>query len=192
MKKLLIVLLIGLLVFAAFGCKSREQQMMEQAMQEFEEMTGQEQYADMDDMEDWGDDMEPNDDGFDDDYQNEQAGVDDGDGNGEEMTVDTGDSQVTVNGGEWPSDAPAEVPQLGDGTISATAVTPAGTMVTYTGVAREAADVYAGNLESAGWQKISESIDSDWMQVFFQKDGLYLDIEWDLGDCYITWSDGGI
>ena len=190
MKKILIALVVVLLIFAAVGCKSQEQKMMEQAMQELEEMTGQEQYADLDDMEGWESDMEPNDDGLDEGYQNEQAGVDDGEGNGEEITVDTGDSAVTVNGGEWPADAPEAVPPLEDGTISATAVTPVGALVTYSGVDRETADIYAANLESAGWQKISESIDSDWMQVFFQKDGLYLDIEWDLGDCYLTWTEG--
>ena len=190
MKKILIVLVVVLVAFAAAGCKSQEQRMMEQAMQEFEDMTGQEQYANSDDMEDWGSDMEPNDDGLDEGYQNEQAGVDDGEGNGEEMTVDTGDSEITVNGGEWPEDAPPDVPPLEGGTISATTVTPQGALVAYAGVDREVADNYAANLESAGWQKISESIDSDWMAVFFQKDGLYLDIEWDLGDCYITWTEG--
>ena len=190
MKRVLIVLIVALLLLSFVGCKSQEQKMMEQAIEDFEEMTGQEQYADLDQMVDWEDDMEPNDDGLDEGYQNEQAGVDDGEGNGEETTIDTGDSQVTLDGGEWPTDAPDSVPQLGHGTISATAVTPAGTLVTYTDVDREAADIYVADLESAGWQKLSESIDSDWMQVFFQKDGLYLDIEWDLGDCYITWTEG--
>ncbi len=190
MKKTLIVLIVVLLIFSFVGCKSQEQKMMEQAMQEFEDMTGQEQYADSDEMQDWEDDMEPNNDGFDEDYQNEQAGVDDGDGNGEEITVDNGESQVTVNGGEWPEDAPENVPQLGAGTISGTAVTPIGAVVTYTGVDREVADKYAENLEKNGWQKISESIDSDWMNIFFQKDTLWLDIEWELGDCHLTWSEG--
>lgn len=189
MKKILIALLIVLLVLSVVGCKSKQQKMMEQAVNDFEEMTGQDEYADIDLNEDWGD-MEPNDDGFDDDYQSEQAGVDDGDGNGETTTVDTRDAQVTVNGGEWPEDAPENVPPLESGTISATAVTPMGAVVTYTGVDREAADTYAANLENAGWHKVTESIDSDWMQVFFQKDGLYLDIEWELGECFITWSKG--
>ena len=186
LKKLLIVLLVVLLAFGVIGCKSQEQMMMEQAMEEFEEMTGQEQYADYDFEED-DYDMEPNDDGLDEEFQNERAGVDDGDGNGEETTVDTGDSEITVGGGEWPENAPDGVSPLGAGSITATTVTSQGALVAYTGVDREAADVYAANLESAGWQKISESIDSDWMAVFFQKDGIYLDIEWDLGDCYITW-----
>jgi len=148
-----------------------------------------EAFDEMDDaMEDMG--AEPNDDGFDDDYQNETAGVDDGDGNGEEITVDTVDSEVTVNGGEWPADAPEGVPQLGAGTITGVATTPMGAVVTYTGVDRETADNYAAGLEAAGWQRISESVDSDWMNIFFQKDMLFLDIEWELGDCYITWSNG--
>ena len=189
MKKVLIVLFVVLLVVGAVACKSQEQTMVEEAMEDFADMTGQEQYASLNEAEDWGSDMEPNDDGFDDDYQNEQAGVDDGDGNGEAITVDTGDSEVTVNGGEWPEDAPENIPPL-DGTISGTVVTAAGTVVSYIDVDRTAADVYVADLENAGWQMISESIDSDWMQVFFQKDGIYLDIEWDLGDCYITWTKG--
>lgn len=170
MKKILIILIIILMVVCVVGCNSQDQN-----------TAGQQNYAD-------SDEMEPNDDGLD-GAEGETAGVDDGDGNGEEIVVDTEDAKITVNKGEWPEEAPEEVPQLEAGTISVTTITSLGGVVKYTDVDREAADMYAANLESNGWQKISESIDSDWMQVFFLKDGIYLDIEWEIGDCYITWSE---
>ena len=113
MKKVLIVLLGILLILAFTGCKSAEQRLAEEAYQE----AYKEAMEDSDMDEDYDYDMEPNDDGFDDDYQNEAAGVDDGDGNGVEIS-DTEENSITLNGGEWPSDAPSEIPVFDKAEIS--------------------------------------------------------------------------
>ena len=193
MKKTLIVLIVVLLILSFAGCKSQEQKMIEQAMQEFEDMTGQEQYGDSDSMQDWEDDMEPNDDGFDDDYQNEQAGVDDGDGNYDregETYVEDGENSVQLGGGEWPEDAPdvIEEPEFGEAEISGIISSGSGTVITYLNVAREEAATLIGSyLDNNDWKMLAHTNDSDWEVYSGQNGNIVVTIEWDGGDFSILW-----
>ncbi len=193
MKKTLIVLIVVLLIFSFAGCKSQEQKMMEQAMQDFEDMTGQDEYADSDVMQDWEDDMEPNDDGFDEDYQNEQAGVDDGDGNYDregETYVEDGENSVQLGGGEWPEDAPdvIEEPEFIEAEITGIIASATGTAITYVNVGRtEAADLISTYLENGDWTMLAHTNDSDREVYTGQNGGVILTIDWDTGEFSIIW-----
>ena len=192
MKKLLVVLLAVMMAFGLLSCKSREQQMLEQAIDDFQDMTGQEQYSDMD-SDDMDDDMEPNDDGLGDDYQNEQAGVDDGDGNyGQEgeIYLEDEDNSIVLGGGQWPEDAPDVVaePVFGEAEITGVVSSSSGTVVTYAGVGRsEAAELIASYLADGSWSLIVHTNDSDWESYTGQNGDVFLTIDWDYGDFSILW-----
>ena len=196
MKKVLMVLFAVLMVFGLFSCKSKEQQMMEQAIEDFQDMTEQEQYSDMD-LDDMNYDMEPNDDSLGDDYQNEQAGVDDGDGNygsEDEIYIEDEDNSIVIGGGEWPEDAPDVVaePVFGEAEISGVISSSTGTVVTYMGVGRsEAAELIASYMADNSWNLISHTNDSDWESYTGQNGNVFLTIDWDYGDFSILWETFG-
>lgn len=179
MKKVWIVLLVvALLAVSVAGCKSQSQQMVEDAYGDSFKSAMAEEY-------DLG--SEPNDDGLDEGYQNEAAGVDDGDGNGEEITVDTEDNSITLGGGEWPSDAPAEIPVFDKAEISSVVTTSNGAIVSFIDVGREDGAVYIQELMDSGWNLIAHTDDSDWETYSGQMGDVIVSVEWDLGDMYIVW-----
>ncbi len=174
MKKLLILVLAALLVFGIAACKSQEQKMLEDALEEFEDA--------------YDDSLEPNDDDMDD---GEAAGVDDGDGNGE-ITAQDGDSSVVLNGGEWPEDAPIDEPNFLEAQISAVLESPNGAAVTYTGVGRaEAADLIQIYMDHPVYTMLSHTDDSDWEVYVGQTSKAILTIEWESGDFTIMWEQMG-
>ena len=207
MKRGLMILLAGVMSLGLFGCTPNAQPKTEPAADEVKVATEQQTAMDFngmdtksdpsDDAMDGFNDMEPNDDGFDDDYQNEQAGVEDGDGNvGREGEIDIGDenNSIQLGKGKWPEDAPPEIPEpvFGEAEITGIVTSSTGTVITYKGVGRsEAADLVASYLENDHWNLMSHSNDSDWESYSGQNGDLVITIEWDYGDFSILWESFG-
>jgi len=187
MKKLLVLLLVVLLVLNVVGCKSQEQKMVEEVMEEY--LDDMESYEDEDDL-----NLEPNDDGFGDD-EGESAGVDDGDGNGEAV-VDDDESSIQVGGGSWPENAPKSIVEPGDyiNGVPITGVVTAGNgaVVTYANVDRQlGADYITIYLDSSAWTMLSHTTDSDWESYSGTCGDLVLSIEWAAGDFSLLWETMG-
>ncbi len=189
MKKVSAVLCIFLLLISLMSCKSKEQQVVENAMEQFEEMTGQEQYSyDYEDIDD--EDFEPNEDGLDD--ENEVAGVGATDNYGQEgqIYLDDGENSVQLGGGEWPTDAPDVVsePTFADGEINNILTSPTGTAITYLNVTLdEASALIQSYMNNSSWMMIAHTQDSDWESYSGQNGSVILTIDWDTGDFTILW-----
>ena len=190
MKKTVVaVVLIVMMIFTFAGCKSAAQRAVEDAYEDaFKEAIQNADEEDFDNNYDYeAGDYTDSDDGFDEGYENEAAGVDDGDGNGEEITVDTGDNKVTVGGGEWPDDSPADVPEFTKGTISGVIASPNGTAVTFMDTTKDDALAYINELKNNGYTLVASSSDDDWESFSGQKGDLLVTVEWDIGDTIIIW-----
>ena len=113
-------------------------------MEQFEEMTGQEQYSQDNDYDydydyDYDEDdydMEPNEDGLGDTNEVAGVGATDNYGREGEIYIEEGENSIQLGGADWPDDAPDVVaePTFKDGTISGVIQSPAGAAVTYINV----------------------------------------------------------
>ncbi len=182
MKKILILVLTVVLIFAFTSCKSKEQRAYEEANEFFEDVYNDSYYDD-----------DYYDDGLDDDYYDEQAGVDDGDGNygrEGEIYIEDEDNYIQLGGGEWPEDAPTQIvePNFYGSSITAVVGNSMGMSVSYTNVQRaDASDYIQTYLDSSAWTLFSHTSDSDWEVYYGQCNDLIGTFEYNAGDFYIVW-----